>query len=362
MDYDCVVIGGGVVGLLAAHLLAQDKKRVIVFEAQKPDFQDRRFFGLTYGSIRRLESFGIQLPIHHKIEELFFEVDKKVSNTLKYKDLHLPFLGMNISHALLLLSIKNQLHSNVELVHDKVIDVKKMMHWSIQTVTGRSIESRLLIAADGFHSIVRQQYAPKFLYHDRYEQSALVLKVFKLNSSMSQAYQLGLNKILVGVLPLDFDAYYVVISGPNFMINEFFADLHGRLVHFLTTLFPRALLPFERIEYLAGPIPLQSYCVEKQVQSDLILLGLAAKSFHPAAAMGMNQNIFELSVFGQLLKRYPGVEDFLWTSLFQQSIFTRSQQIRWLTTLLACSSARQIIHALPFSMPCLYPHLARFVG
>jgi 2-polyprenyl-6-methoxyphenol hydroxylase-like FAD-dependent oxidoreductase len=365
MDCNYAVIGGGLVGLIAAQACAQQGNKVVVFQDsfQKTLGQERAL-GLTYGSVRRLKELGFLLPMNDgRIDHLFLQYEKNLKKKISFTELNVPFLGINITYRSLLATLSEQLNPLIEIVHERVIDLDQKEHWLLKTEQGSQFQAPLLIAADGFHSLARKKYAPEFLYFYRYKQTALVLKIHQASlQRVTDAYQLSVKNILVAVLPLNADHFYVVLTGPTQQISDLQEQFHRESYDFLEKTLQRAALPFCAVECLGQSPSILSYHIVQQIHPRLILLGLAAKSFHPAAAMGLNQSIFEIALMAQLTKRYHTKTDFSWDKIFIDSVYSRAQQIRALTASLSFPWTRSLIQLLPLSIATRFGSLASFIA
>jgi ubiquinone biosynthesis UbiH/UbiF/VisC/COQ6 family hydroxylase len=169
---------------------------------------------------------------------------------------------------------------------------------SLDTDLGR-FDAKLLIAADGSQSWVRQQ-AKIFANRQGYGQRGIVAKISSSKPHQNCAWQCFLSTGPVAILPLSENQNSVVWSADNALAKQLmgmdddaFGDALGSALQ--GRLGKTALLSKRQSFELA------SLRAEQYYKRSLVLLGDAAHSIHPLAGQGANLGFKDALVLGGLL-------------------------------------------------------------
>ncbi|NBV29220.1 FAD-dependent monooxygenase, partial [bacterium] len=216
MDADYAVIGGGLIGLITAQSLAFHGKKVLLFKEDHSTIQDKRAYGLTYGSLRRLDYLGLSLPLTTKIESLSLYFNQYKSHEINATAMNIPYLGANILHSVINDSFLTQLSPAITIVHEKVFGLTLDQHWSICTSLNNTYHVDYIAGSDGSESLVRRITSPLLAYEYTFPQTALVFHLtHSEEKSAEKAYQISLDNFLIGLLPLNQKQSYFVMTGPH---------------------------------------------------------------------------------------------------------------------------------------------------
>ena len=339
MDADIAVIGGGLVGLITAKVLALQGYHVLVFIGEHPSGAvENRSFGLTQGSLRRLEDLGI--PLDHStgpvIEAINLFDEQHHVLSMHAENFGVSVLGINMPYKNLYEQLSTP-HPKIRLCAVAIKHLEKeRADWICVDSEGTRWKVPFVIGADGRSSCVRESLKINFSYYHQFIQKAHVC-LFKCSpvQKPTHAIQWSLDNQLIGILPYAEDMRYVVCTTPADSVNwREIATKSSPLLGPIQEILPQGLYP------------LYSYHVSRQTDRAALLLGLAAKSFHPAAALGLNQSIYEIALFNELVKNKMMLAN-NWQPIFESLIKKRSDKIRYLTSALATPWSRKLIWNFP---------------
>ncbi len=350
--FDVLVIGSGPVGLLSAHVFAKHFNNVGIITpiaTTTHDYYDRAL-GLSYGSLRRLADFDIDLNRGAVINRVEFRHQHQISSILEAEKLRVPILGKNIMISDLINLLESQIESNVSKIVGRVVRIQDYLGgWKIFLVSGEEIFTRYLIGADGINSMVRKELDFEFEnYHD-FKQSAWVLTMNHSSKKIpTTAYQIGAEELLIGLLPLSETQSSLVITGATHHVTEKQQESLNEFIKYLQRILPNDYCIDNLSFREEALVDLKTFHVKNQAGPNYLLIGLAAKSFHPAAAMGFNQTIYELALINQFLSRPGRKKDFSWAQNFTNLTSYRCQMIRAVTATLASRWSRELLNYLTF--------------
>ena len=311
---DVLIVGSGLVGLVAAHCLSSlnykvtlvDKKNLI---SSQNSFKDTRTVAVSEGSKIFLESLSLwgyldkyAEPIkninvydrssHNKI--LF-------SNQIKNKKLGYVIENKQFSKILInqLKKFKNtKLQYGFNLVNAELND-KCTRVFSNNSI----INSKIIIAADGKNSQIKKIVGNK-TYKKKYNESALVLNFFHKKKLNNTAYEIFYKTGPLAILPMK--------SPKGFFQSTIIWSNDDIFLRKLTSLDDSFIKNFieEKIGHIVGKItkinssqifPLSAHINDSFINKRLIYVGDAAHSIHPIAGQGWNlgvndvKNLYELS-------------------------------------------------------------------
>lgn len=313
VDYDVAIAGAGIVGLTLACALQDSGLRVALIEANPPEtgLSHRRAYALTLMSGRIFTGLGVWPDILPHITTfqricLAEEHDPAVVD-LQPGDLNTPELGYVGEHGVLLkaLQIKLQQASHVqwwcpaELVHSEYGD-----HHVTLTLKHKGqvqqIRARLLVAADGARSAIRQQAGIK-THGWQYWQSCVTAVIRPERSHENIAREHFWRSGPFATLPLPDNRCQIVLTAPH---AEAHALMQSSETEFLAELDRRYGGQLGRLDLVGDRLlfPVKLMQSDRYVLPRLALVGDAAHCCHPVGGQGLNLGIRDAAALADVIK------------------------------------------------------------
>jgi 2-octaprenyl-6-methoxyphenol hydroxylase len=319
-DFDIVIVGGGLVGASLACALGGQDLRIAVVEAvpfgagSQPSYDDRTV-ALAYGSRRIFEGMGIWADIEQRgvsaIEKIHVSDRGHVGKTrLDCADENLDALGYVVENRVLgaVLSAQLQQLGNVSLLCPASVT---QLHGDAGSTsldidyegTVQTLQAKLLVAADGANSFIREQVGIRSLGTD-YGQTAVITNVSCERPHQHIAYERFTDSGPLAVLPLpDMDGEHrcsIVWSVRKAQLDEMLALDDATFLERLQARFGGHLGKFTRVgKRVAYPLSLRQ--AREHVRERLALIGNAAHTIHPIAGQGFNLGLRDVAVLAQVL-------------------------------------------------------------
>lgn len=318
-DYDILIVGGGMVGATMAYALSPLPLRIGVIEAvpfksdSQPSYDDRAI-ALAYGSARIIETMGLWDKLSNKVSPIkkihvsdrgHFGVTR-IDSAAEQVDA----LGYVIENRLVGAVLAEQLPKlgNVELICPATVSHVELTADSAHlTVAGegepRPLNAKLVIAADGGNSVVRQLLEiPTRSWN--YGQTAVIANITPARHHQGVAYERFTHSGPVALLPnaaaddpKRCSLVWTVRSGDE----ERILNLSG--ADFLAELqrcFGYRLGELEKVGR-RNVYPLKLVRAKQQVRPRLALIGNAAHTLHPIAGQGFNLGLRDVAVLADVL-------------------------------------------------------------
>jgi len=314
-DYDIVIAGGGMIGTSLALALAPLGLRVAVVEAvartaaAQPSF-DERSTALSRSSQRMFTAMGLwdeikaaATPIHtiHVSEKGRFgfshiDADEQGVEALGYVVIN-RVLGKVLQAAL-------AEQNTVDLLCPARItavnaDEQKSVVCAEQEGSVRELSCRLVVAADGARSSVREMLGISATYSD-YGQHAVVGNVLPEKAHANRAYERFTNSGPLAMLPIANDRaafVWIVQSGEaeNILALDD-AAFTARLQEGFGLRLGRFSKVGARVSYPLGLSKANGLVVKRGV-----LIGNAAHGLHPVAAQGFNLGLRDVAALSDCI-------------------------------------------------------------
>ncbi len=314
-DYDILIIGGGLVGASLACALRTSGLRIGVIEAvpltatSQPSYDDRTLT-LAYGSQRIFESLGLWADMAaeaNPIERIHVSDRGRFGFTrLSAVDAGLPALGYVIPNRVLGAVLVKTLEAspNIEWMCPAVMQALEFMpgHAAIKInhqTTEKTLTARLVIAADGAHSAVRQAVGIDAL-RTEYQQSAIVTSVSVSAPHRNIAYERFTETGPLALLPLSTGRCGVVWSASHKEVETILAWSDDEFLRHLQDRFGDRLGTFAQLAKRSA-YPLALTRVPQQVRQRLALIGNAAHTVHPVAGQGFNLGLRDVAALAEII-------------------------------------------------------------
>lgn len=322
---DVVIVGGGLVGATMACLLRALPLRValvdqkpfdsstIPFVAAQPAF-DPRVSALTASSIKQFRELGVweamqQRRVCEYHDMHVWEADGTGSIHFSAAAIGEPSLGAIVENSVMLAALYESMANSPGLALIAPFTITSLTRRQVDGETlldlvsadGSTLTTRLLIAADGSNSRIRQ--LAEFPTKDwEYNHHALVTTVRTERPHEGQALQRFMDTGPLAFLPLalsaaDGEQHYSSI------VWSAIPSRSGELMAMDENTFNRELTA--AIENRLGPVqwsahrfafPLNQRHATSYVQENIVLVGDAAHTIHPLAGQGVNLGLLDVKV------------------------------------------------------------------
>jgi 2-octaprenyl-6-methoxyphenol hydroxylase len=312
-DYDLVIVGGGIVGLTLAAALKDSGLNILLIEAR-----------VASAAVAKGQAYAV----HMLSAQIFQGIglwDKILPNVAKYNqvrlsdadypdvvnfqttDLGTPELGFVAEHYALLEPLQEFVQScpNVTILCPAEV-VSTQNERDIVTINikigdeNRIIRSKLLVAADGSKSPIRQAAGIKTKGW-KYWQSCIVAFVKPEKSHNNTAYEKFWSSGPFAILPLPGNRCRIVWTAPHEEAKALCA-LNDQ--EFLAELTKRYGQQMGKLELLGDRFIFQVQLMQsdRYVLPRLALIGDAAHNCHPVGGQGLNLGIRDAAALAEIIQ------------------------------------------------------------
>ena len=321
---DIAIVGGGMVGASLALALAATTRSVLVVEAHAPDARDQPSFderttALGNGSRRVFETLGVwpELSKHAvAVREIrVSDAGRAGAARLTAGEQGLDALGYVVPNRALGRALWHQLaaHPSIAIrIPARVRELKFAADAARFAIdpggadganARESVEARVVVAADGAHSLVRAAAGIGAEIED-YDQVAVVVHVATDLPSTGIAYERFTKTGPLAVLPLADGRYTVVWTLAPDRALEVCALDDASFGVALQADFGWRIGRIARIGARAT-YPLRLSRAERMTGTRAVLVGNAAQSLHPVAGQGFNLGLRDAALLAELLAAAP---------------------------------------------------------
>jgi 2-octaprenyl-6-methoxyphenol hydroxylase len=312
LDYDLAIVGGGLVGLTFACGLKQSGLRIALIEAQMQSGAVVRgqAYHINLLSSRIFEGLGVwrqMLPEVNPIEQIRLS-DGEYADAVQYvqSDLNTPVLGYVAEHRVLLTQLQAAVQQCSNVTHLCPVTLVQTCYqpdWVEleleQAGERRQIRTRLLVAADGARSPIRQQAGIRTRGW-QYWQSCVVafIKPEKLHQNI--AYERFQVDGPFAILPLPGNLCRIVWTAPRAEAEAILALDESEFLHQLKQRYGDQMGELSLVgnRYL---FPVQLMHSTRYTLPRLALVGDAAHCCHPVGGQGVNLGIRDAAALAQIL-------------------------------------------------------------
>jgi len=313
IDYDVVIVGGGIVGATLACGLKDSGLKITIIESQQPDvaISKKQAYALTLQTGRILKSIGVWDEIVTKITT-FYQInlsDSDYHRVVQFmcQDLGTDQLGYVGEHGIILSAmyeflsqcpnISWQCPASLKNVnyHPDYVEVEIENQGNLNT-----FYSKIIVAADGSKSRLREEAGIK-THGWKYWQSCIAMTIKTEKSHQNIAFERFWPSGPMGVLPLPGNRCQVVWTAPHAeaqALKELDETEFLKLLEYRTGgLLGKLELLSDRYVY-----PVQLMQSDRYIQHRLALVGDAAHCCHPVGGQGLNMGIRDGGALAEVLK------------------------------------------------------------
>ncbi|MDB4428105.1 2-octaprenyl-6-methoxyphenyl hydroxylase [Porticoccaceae bacterium] len=321
-NYDLVIVGGGMVGISLALLLAQQQSdwNVLLLEAHAYDNSDNhnnhpsfdsRSTALSWSSRKIFQAAGLwsELESHTSaIKNIHVSDRGHIGLTrISADEAGVDALGYVVENRWIgNVLLKKFTATTVEIMAPervgKITPLKSGVRLNLEK-SGEAIETSLLVIADGANSQTAQKLG---IHSDKkpYGQQGIIANIALQDAHNGVAYERFTDQGPMAMLPLpDFDGSprcALVWTQPPERAAELMTATDKDFLKALQESFGYRMGMVEKVgERVAYPLALTT--ASEQVRRNIVVLGNAAHSLHPVAGQGFNLSLRDVATLADVL-------------------------------------------------------------
>ncbi|MES1981513.1 MAG: UbiH/UbiF family hydroxylase [Pseudomonadota bacterium] len=312
MNFDVLIIGGGLVGTSLAAALKNSGLSIALVESQSPSTAehsgwDNRIYAISPGSASFLSQCGawqrLDMQRVQPVEQMRVFGDAAAELEFSAYQLGAPELAFILENRMLQQALwqTTQQQQNLTLFHpahcSSIVWHVDAVH--VQLTDGRAITAQLVVGADGPDSWVRQQAGiiePPTLY----QQHGVVANFTAALPHRGTAYQWFQPDSILALLPLPRQMVSMVWSIASEQAERLM-QLPGPELSAEVTVAAQHLLGDLQMVTPPAAFPLRMLRLPQIVQPRLALVGDAAHNIHPLAGQGVNLGFRDTRELANLL-------------------------------------------------------------
>ncbi|MGK0296441.1 MAG: 2-octaprenyl-6-methoxyphenol hydroxylase [Gammaproteobacteria bacterium] len=318
-EYDIAIVGGGLVGASLACSLAHSDFRVAVLEqyslgAERQPSYDERGLALSLSSCRILDAIHVwsflankAIPIRHIH---ISDRGKFGSVRLHAADLQINAMGYVVKAREIGEVILEKLSKieNVDyLCPQKISEIKiSSDHVNIKlddTIKLESISCKLLVAADGSNSCIRENLSINTQTKD-YGQVAIVSNISMDRDHNDTAYERFTSTGPLALLPMSQSRFVSIFCVKRDQLSEYMTMDEDDYIKVLQEISGKRAGKIIKLGTKQS-YELKLIRAEHQYKERVLLLGNAAHTIHPNGAQGFNLGLRDVAALAELILKLP---------------------------------------------------------
>lgn len=313
-DYDVLIVGGGMVGASLAVALAPTGLRVGVVEARpfgapgQPSYDDRSI-ALSFGSRLILEDLGLWDAFRDEvtaIEAVHVSERGRFGATRLYRQEEgVPALGYVVENRVIGRILDGAVKPDALIAPATVSSLDfENDHVALEVNCEdqiRSITTRLLVAADGTRSRIREQLGIQTRARD-YRQLAVIANVTPERLHHNVAYERFTSSGPVALLPMSENRCSLVWTRRESELETVESLSDQAFLSALQRCFGYRLGRFVKVGRRQS-YPLVLMRADRDIARRAVLIGNASHTLHPVAGQGFNLALRDVAVLADLLTR-----------------------------------------------------------
>ena len=323
-NFDVLICGGGMTGAGLASVLAQQGLKIAVFEAQQPDdFDLSQAFDLrisalgpqTRSVLKRTQAWQniISMRACPYRQMRVWEMQGFGDITFHANQVNASELGHIVENRVTQLALWQVLDEMPEVTllcpQKPLKTYRKNATMYVETESGETFTGKLLVAADGGQSMVRQAFGIG-VNRSQYQQACLVVGVNTELGQQDITWQRFTSTGPQAFLPLPGQHGSVVWYHQADEVRRLYQLSNAQLQAEIMAHFPQEL---GNIEVLSKSyFNLQKQHAQSYVQDGLALIGDAAHIINPLAGQGVNLGFQDISSLDAVIAKSRAAGDEWW--------------------------------------------------
>jgi 2-octaprenyl-6-methoxyphenol hydroxylase len=320
LDYDLIIVGGGMVGASLACALGNHPLKIAMVEAYShemntPPSYDDRAIALSYGTSQIFRTLGIWGQLSDKvtlIKHIHVSDRGHMGVTrIDHQDENVDALGYVITARDLGQVLYGTLSqfSNLDILKpaqltqlsfsDYHADATITFNQDSPDMETRVISTKLLVAADGGNSSVRKLLSIDAKQYD-YQQTAITANISTSQAHNNVAYERFTAQGPLALLPMQDQRCSLVWTQQSDNVEPIMAMSDQEFLQQLQAEFGTRLGQFTQVGK-RSTYPLKLVRANSQVQRRVALIGNAAHTLHPIAGQGFNLGMRDVATLAQIV-------------------------------------------------------------
>ncbi|MBU3599884.1 FAD-dependent monooxygenase [Polynucleobacter sp. 30F-ANTBAC] len=326
-SYDLIIVGAGIAGKATALRLARLGLKIVHIA---PNFDpgihcnddltwDSRIYALSSSSQQLLSDMNVWAAMDHGRTQIVSDMRIFGDSGQAQDELHFSAYSATVpqlawiveaSHIERTLDAASQFQGNIQRITDKISDfISTKDAVTVHTESGQSFTAKLLIAADGARSPIREKLQIETPIND-YGQTAVVANFECELDHQGTACQWFLeNGEILALLPLPNKKLSMVWSAQAAhaeQLQQCNPETLSSAV--MAAAFGSVRQRFGTLKVITNPknFPLRRMKAQRIIAPDqhprIILIGDAAHVMHPLAGQGLNLGLRDVATLGQLIE------------------------------------------------------------
>ncbi len=333
-QFDCVVVGGGMVGAASALALAELGLKVAIIEKTAPSpFSPEQAFDLRVSAISlATEQLLTQLGAWSQLQQWrmcpykrlgVWETEQSYTE-FNADDITQTHLGHIVENRLIQLSLWQQVqqHSNITLFCPEALTKLEQTSTDVElTLSSQVLHAKIVIGADGANSVVRKFVNIGTTGWD-YAQSAMLINVRTQLPQQDITWQQFFQTGPLAMLPMPDNSASLVWYHAKDEIKRLSALSHDNLEQEIMQHFPKRLGAVEVIN--KATFPLTRRHANQYQKGRVLLIGDAAHTINPMAGQGVNLGFKDVKALQKVIAQAMRDGD----SWHSEPVLARYQQKR----------------------------------
>jgi len=309
-----IIVGSGIVGMLAAIITSKHNYKVTILDTQKIDAKKpfvERYFAINLLSKYVFMKIGIWDYIKKKGMCPFNKIvawDATASSlvTFNSKIISYDYLGYILKESEIKKSLLRIIDQNKNIIYKRNSKINSITNKSQNCIiycNKKKLNCDILIAADGRSSKVAEIMKVVNEPED-YEQDAITMNIkLKSNNIHATAYQRFNNGDIQGLLPIDKNSYNLIWSTNHSNSEKLFHLNKSALIKILnddlSDHIGEIISVSKKSKFKLMGIHTSSYTKER-----VMFIGDAAHTVHPLAGLGLNMGIQDVFLLNLAFEKF----------------------------------------------------------